>query len=137
MQAWGFHAGSAPSVCSGGGPGPKAIMGGCSAGLPQEAAGAKGKRSAKAAAAAASGTAAAKTFACAYCPWRGVDGWCLRRHLNTHIKPFSCPFCEYKAARSERLNTHVLKVHGKHLCNKCHFAGEDSIALERHVKENQ
>lgn len=82
-----------------------------------------------------SGSTTPKTFACAYCSWRGIDGWCLRRHLNTHIKPFSCPFCEYKAARSERLNTHVLKVHGKHLCNKCHFAGEDSVMLERHVKE--
>lgn len=133
-QAWGFHASGVPAVCSGGG-GPKAM--GCPTALPQETA-AKGKRggTAKVAGTAASGTAAAKTFACAYCPWRGVDGWCLRRHLNTHIKPFSCPFCEYKAARSERLNTHVLKVHGKHLCNKCHFAGEDSIALERHVKEN-
>ncbi|XP_054917605.2 uncharacterized protein [Dermacentor andersoni] len=132
-QAWGFHAGNVPAVCSS--TGPKAM--GCPAALPQETT-AKGKRggSGKAAATATSGTAAAKTFACAYCPWRGVDGWCLRRHLNTHIKPFSCPFCEYKAARSERLNTHVLKVHGKHLCNKCHFAGEDSIALERHVKEN-
>ncbi|XP_064466817.1 zinc finger protein 700-like [Ornithodoros turicata] len=82
-----------------------------------------------------SGSTASKTFSCAYCPWQGIDGWCLRRHLNTHIKPFTCPFCEYKAARSERLNTHVLKVHGKHLCNKCHFAGEDTVALERHTKE--
>ncbi|KAM7283859.1 protein charlatan isoform X2 [Ixodes scapularis] len=136
-QSWGFH-NSPSTLCggSGGGHGHVAKVPGC-LGAAQEGA-AKGKRGAAKAATSggSAASAAAKTFACAYCPWRGVDGWCLRRHLNTHIKPFSCPFCEYKAARSERLNTHVLKVHGKHLCNKCHFAGEDSIALERHIKEN-
>ncbi|CAN7991263.1 unnamed protein product [Ixodes hexagonus] len=136
-QSWGFH--NPPSTLCGGGSGGHGHMAkvpGCLGAGPEGAA--KGKRGAAKAATSgeSAASAAAKTFACAYCPWRGVDGWCLRRHLNTHIKPFSCPFCEYKAARSERLNTHVLKVHGKHLCNKCHFAGEDSIALERHIKEN-
>lgn len=137
-QNWGFHSGP-PTLCTGTGPKGDHGCGGPGGGG-HDGELSKGKRGGAGKAGMSGGsssaTAAAKTFACAYCPWRGVDGWCLRRHLNTHIKPFSCPFCEYKAARSERLNTHVLKVHGKHLCNKCHFAGEDSIALERHVKEN-
>ena len=37
-----------------------------------------------------------------------MDNWCLKRHLNTHLKPFACTLCEYKAARAERLATHVL-----------------------------
>lgn len=123
-QVWPFHSPATVSCLMGGNP--KGSNSCRPRGIHDEHKSKRGK---------ASGSTATKTFTCAYCPWQGIDGWCLRRHLNTHIKPFTCPFCEYKAARSERLNTHVLKVHGKHLCNKCHFAGDDTVALERHTKE--
>ncbi|XP_067120186.1 transcriptional repressor CTCF-like isoform X1 [Centruroides vittatus] len=77
-----------------------------------------------------------KTFVCTYCPWQGVDSWCLRRHLNTHIKPFSCSLCDYKAARTERLSMHVMKVHSKRLCNKCNFVADNDAIYEQHVIEN-
>lgn len=76
-----------------------------------------------------------KSFVCLYCPWRGVDSWCLRRHLNTHIKPFACSLCDYKAARAERLSTHVWRLHRKLTCLKCSYLTEDSGILEDHVKE--
>ncbi|XP_022246417.1 zinc finger protein 257-like isoform X3 [Limulus polyphemus] len=77
-----------------------------------------------------------KSFQCTYCSWRGVDSWCLRRHLNTHIKPFACSLCEYKAARSERLATHILKIHKKHACCKCTFLTDTEKLLWTHVREN-
>ncbi|XP_071444654.1 zinc finger protein 865 [Hetaerina americana] len=77
-----------------------------------------------------------KRYSCCYCAWSGADNWCLKRHLNTHIKPFLCPLCDYKAARSERLATHVLKVHNKRACAKCAFLGDDQLALSEHVQEH-
>uniref|UniRef100_T1J4X1 C2H2-type domain-containing protein n=1 Tax=Strigamia maritima TaxID=126957 RepID=T1J4X1_STRMM len=78
-----------------------------------------------------------KMFSCTYCSWRGVDNWCLKRHLNTHIKPYLCVLCDYKAARAERLSTHVLKIHNKRICNKCSFLAEDQVQLNRHAREAQ
>lgn len=78
-----------------------------------------------------------KRYSCCYCTWSGVDNWCLKRHLNTHLKPFVCALCDYKAARSERLATHVLKVHNKRACGRCSFLGEDSAQLAIHVQEHQ
>ncbi|XP_022669861.1 uncharacterized protein LOC111253906 isoform X2 [Varroa destructor] len=76
-----------------------------------------------------------KEYTCDQCPWRGVDGWGLRRHMNTHLKPFRCQLCDYKAARSERLGAHVLRVHGKHLCAKCeNLSFPDAAALDHHVR---
>ncbi|XP_059477250.1 protein charlatan-like isoform X2 [Neocloeon triangulifer] len=77
-----------------------------------------------------------KRFTCCYCSWSGVDNWCLKRHLNTHLKPFVCALCDYKAARSERLATHVLKVHNKRSCNKCHFLADDQLSLNEHMHEH-
>lgn len=71
-------------------------------------------------------------YTCCYCSWSGVDNWCLKRHLNTHLKPFACALCEYKAARAERLATHVLKVHNKRQCSRCSFLGEDIAQLQLH-----
>lgn len=78
-----------------------------------------------------------KRYSCCYCAWSGVDNWCLKRHLNTHLKPFVCGLCDYKAARSERLATHVLKVHNKRACGRCSFLGEDSAQLAIHMQEHQ
>jgi KRAB domain-containing zinc finger protein len=78
-----------------------------------------------------------KRYTCCYCSWSGVDNWCLKRHLNTHIKPFVCALCDYKAARSERLATHVLKVHNKRTCNKCSFLADDQMSLTEHIHEHQ
>lgn len=78
-----------------------------------------------------------KRYACCYCSWAGVDNWCLKRHLNTHLKPFVCALCDYKAARSERLATHVLKVHNKKACSKCSFLAEDQAQLVIHQQEQQ
>lgn len=78
-----------------------------------------------------------KRYSCCYCTWSGVDNWCLKRHLNTHLKPFVCALCDYKAARSERLATHVLKVHNKRACGRCSFLAEDSAQLAIHVQEHQ
>ncbi len=78
-----------------------------------------------------------KMYSCSYCPWQGVDNWCLKRHLNTHIKPFLCALCDYKAARSERLATHVLKVHNKRVCHKCSFLADDTDALSQHIQDAQ
>lgn len=78
-----------------------------------------------------------KLYACTYCAWRGVDNWCLKRHLNTHIKPYLCVLCDYKAARSERLATHVHKVHNKRICGKCNFLADDQDALSQHMREHQ
>ncbi|XP_057335202.1 zinc finger protein 570 [Microplitis mediator] len=75
---------------------------------------------------------AERRYTCCYCSWSGVDNWCLKRHLNTHLKPFACSLCEYKAARAERLATHVLKVHNKRQCSRCSFLGEDSAQLQLH-----
>ncbi|XP_003741201.1 zinc finger protein 628 [Galendromus occidentalis] len=75
-----------------------------------------------------------KEYACELCSWKGVDGWGLRRHFNTHLKPFRCQFCDYRAARSERLGAHVLRVHGKHLCAKCDLSFIDATALDNHVR---
>ncbi|KAL0127848.1 hypothetical protein PUN28_003236 [Cardiocondyla obscurior] len=73
-----------------------------------------------------------RRYTCLYCPWSGVDNWCLKRHLNTHTKPFACTLCEYKAARAERLATHVLKVHNRRQCSRCSFLGEDANQLQMH-----
>lgn len=73
-----------------------------------------------------------RRYSCLYCPWSGVDNWCLKRHLNTHTKPFACSLCEYKAARAERLSTHVLKVHNRRQCSRCSFLGEDAAQLQIH-----
>lgn len=78
-----------------------------------------------------------KRFTCCYCSWSGVDNWCLKRHMNTHLKPFVCTLCDYKAARSERLATHVLKVHNKRACSKCAFLADDSAQLVAHQHEHQ
>lgn len=78
-----------------------------------------------------------KRFSCCYCSWSGVDNWCLKRHMNTHLKPFVCGLCDYKAARSERLATHVLKVHNKRACGKCSFLAEDCGQLTAHQLEHQ
>ncbi|KAB0801435.1 hypothetical protein PPYR_05789 [Photinus pyralis] len=76
-----------------------------------------------------------KRFTCCYCSWSGVDNWCLKRHMNTHLKPFVCGLCDYKAARSERLATHVLKVHNKRACGKCTFLADDAVQLATHQEE--
>lgn len=78
-----------------------------------------------------------KRFTCCYCTWSGVDNWCLKRHMNTHLKPFVCALCDYKAARSERLATHVLKVHNKRACGKCTFLADDAVQLVSHQQEHQ
>lgn len=78
-----------------------------------------------------------KRFSCCYCSWSGVDNWCLKRHMNTHLKPFVCGLCDYKAARSERLATHVLKVHNKRACGKCNFLADDPAQLSVHQQEHQ
>lgn len=78
-----------------------------------------------------------KRFTCSYCSWSGVDNWCLKRHMNTHLKPFVCGLCDYKAARSERLATHVLKVHNKRACGKCTFLADDPTQLILHQQEQQ
>ncbi|XP_015836098.1 zinc finger protein Xfin isoform X2 [Tribolium castaneum] len=77
-----------------------------------------------------------KRFTCCYCSWSGVDNWCLKRHMNTHLKPFVCGLCDYKAARSERLATHVLKVHNKRACGKCSFLADDPAQLTVHQQEH-
>ncbi|BES90854.1 ZnF_C2H2 [Nesidiocoris tenuis] len=76
-----------------------------------------------------------KRYTCCYCSWSGVDNWCLKRHLNTHLKPYSCSLCEYKAARTERLATHVYKVHNKRFCTKCSFMADDQAALNTHQQQ--
>ncbi|KAJ8918760.1 hypothetical protein NQ315_015080 [Exocentrus adspersus] len=76
-----------------------------------------------------------KRFSCCYCSWSGVDNWCLKRHMNTHLKPFVCGLCDYKAARSERLATHVLKVHNKRACGKCNYLTDDLAQLSVHQQE--
>lgn len=77
-----------------------------------------------------------KRFSCCYCSWSGTDNWCLKRHLNTHIKPFNCALCEYKAARPERLATHVAKVHNKRICSKCSFLSDDQETLDQHMQQH-
>ncbi|XP_075977312.1 uncharacterized protein LOC142977336 isoform X2 [Anticarsia gemmatalis] len=76
-----------------------------------------------------------RRYACCYCTWSGVDNWCLKRHLNTHLKPFACALCEYKAARAERLATHVHKVHNKKACAKCPFLADDQLQLAHHLRD--
>lgn len=76
-----------------------------------------------------------KRYTCCYCTWSGMGNWCLKRHLNTHLKPFVCSLCKYKAARSERLATHVFKVHNKKLCEKCSFLTDDEAQLSAHVQQ--
>lgn len=78
-----------------------------------------------------------KRYTCCYCSWTGVDNWCLKRHLNTHLKPFVCGLCDYKAARSERLATHVLKVHNKRACGRCLYLADDQAQLALHQQEHQ
>lgn len=78
-----------------------------------------------------------KRFSCCYCSWSGVDNWCLKRHMNTHLKPFVCGLCDYKAARSERLATHVLKVHNKRACSKCSYLADDLTQLSVHQQDQQ
>lgn len=78
-----------------------------------------------------------RRYACCYCTWSGVDNWCLKRHLNTHLKPFACALCEYKAARAERLATHVHKVHNKKACAKCPFLADDQQQLALHLRDAQ
>ncbi|XP_015514211.2 protein charlatan isoform X1 [Neodiprion lecontei] len=73
-----------------------------------------------------------RRYTCCYCSWSGVDNWCLKRHLNTHLKPFACALCEYKAARAERLSTHVLKVHNRRQCSRCSYLAEDAAQLQLH-----
>ncbi|VVC26976.1 Zinc finger C2H2-type,Zinc finger, RING/FYVE/PHD-type [Cinara cedri] len=77
-----------------------------------------------------------KRYSCTYCSWSGMDNWCLKRHLNTHMKPYECIFCEYKAARAERLATHVLKVHSKKMCSRCSYIAQDYDDLYAHQSEN-
>ncbi|KAK2723752.1 uncharacterized protein LOC136033847 isoform X2 [Artemia franciscana] len=77
-----------------------------------------------------------KLYSCTYCTWKGVDNWCLKRHLNTHIRPFLCVLCDYKAARSERLSTHMQKVHNKRICTRCSFITNDQESLSQHMKES-
>ncbi|XP_026746131.1 protein charlatan, partial [Trichoplusia ni] len=88
-----------------------------------------------AAAAAAIRRKGERRYACCYCAWSGVDNWCLKRHLNTHLKPFACALCEYKAARAERLATHVHKVHNKKACAKCPFLADDQHQLAHHLRD--
>ncbi|XP_049700154.2 protein charlatan isoform X1 [Helicoverpa armigera] len=88
-----------------------------------------------AAAAAAIRRKGERRYACCYCAWSGVDNWCLKRHLNTHLKPFACALCEYKAARAERLATHVHKVHNKKACAKCPFLADDPLQLAQHLRD--
>ncbi|MCL4152454.1 UNVERIFIED_CONTAM: hypothetical protein GTU68_052385, partial [Idotea baltica] len=76
-----------------------------------------------------------RAFTCHYCHWSGTDNWCLKRHMNTHIKPFACIMCDYKAARAERLSTHVWKVHNKRICNKCNFLADTQERLLEHTRE--
>ncbi|XP_048483415.1 protein charlatan isoform X2 [Plutella xylostella] len=76
-----------------------------------------------------------RRYACCYCAWSGADNWCLKRHLNTHLKPFACALCEYKAARAERLATHVHKVHNKQACARCPFLADDAPALHKHLQD--
>lgn len=76
-----------------------------------------------------------KRYSCCYCSWSGVDNWCLKRHLNTHLKPFNCTLCEYKAARSERLSLHLTKVHNKHPCSRCSFLADDQTSLTTHQQQ--
>lgn len=78
-----------------------------------------------------------RAFSCHYCHWSGTDNWCLKRHMNTHIKPFACILCDYKAARAERLSTHVWKVHNKRICNKCNFLADTQDRLLEHTREEQ
>ena len=78
-----------------------------------------------------------KSYTCHYCNWSGSDNWCLKRHMNTHIKPFACIMCDYKAARAERLSTHVWKVHNKRICNKCNFLADTQERLLEHTREEQ
>lgn len=78
-----------------------------------------------------------RAYTCPYCHWSGSDNWCLKRHMNTHIKPFACVMCDYKAARAERLSTHVWKVHNKRICNKCNFLAETQERLLEHTREEQ
>lgn len=77
-----------------------------------------------------------KNVQCTYCQWTGADNWCLKRHLNTHLKPYVCNMCEYKAARSERLTTHIFRVHNKRACTKCNFLADDLLQLSAHQLEN-
>lgn len=76
-------------------------------------------------------------FHCCYCSWKGADNWGLKRHLNTHTKPYVCILCDYKAARSERLVTHVYKVHNKKACSKCSFLADDHAQFLVHQSEAQ
>ncbi|KAK7080515.1 hypothetical protein SK128_023141, partial [Halocaridina rubra] len=76
-----------------------------------------------------------RAYTCPYCQWSGSDNWCLKRHMNTHIKPFACVMCDYKAARAERLSTHVWKVHNKRICNKCNFLSDTQERLLEHTRE--
>ncbi|CAG0920409.1 unnamed protein product [Notodromas monacha] len=76
-----------------------------------------------------------KRFTCSFCPWTGVDSWCLKRHLNTHVKPYTCPMCDYKAARMERLQLHVGRVHCKKICSKCSQLFDMQDDLMKHVEE--
>ncbi|KPI91031.1 Protein charlatan [Papilio xuthus] len=76
-----------------------------------------------------------RRYACCYCAWSGVDNWCLKRHLNTHLKPFACALCEYKAARAERLATHVHKVHNKKACAKCPYLADEPQQLALHLRD--
>lgn len=78
-----------------------------------------------------------RAYTCHYCHWSGTDNWCLKRHMNTHIKPFACIMCDYKAARAERLSTHVWKVHNKRICNKCNFLADTQELLLEHTREEQ
>ncbi|XP_050422084.1 zinc finger protein 184-like [Adelges cooleyi] len=77
-----------------------------------------------------------KRYNCTFCSWTGVDNWCLKRHLNTHVKPYECMFCEYKAARAERLATHVYKVHSKRMCCRCSYVAHDQDDLYSHQTEH-
>ncbi|KAK9497729.1 hypothetical protein O3M35_004397 [Rhynocoris fuscipes] len=74
-----------------------------------------------------------RRYSCCYCSWSGLDNWCLKRHLNTHLKPYVCSLCDYKAARAERLATHVFKVHNKRTCPKCSFLADDQAQLNAHT----
>ncbi|KAI8040043.1 hypothetical protein M5D96_007468 [Drosophila gunungcola] len=64
-----------------------------------------------------------------------ADKWGLKRHLNTHTKPFVCLLCDYKAARSERLATHVLKVHNKRACSKCSYLADTQEEYQVHMSD--
>ncbi|UYV80296.1 hypothetical protein LAZ67_18002337 [Cordylochernes scorpioides] len=75
-----------------------------------------------------------KMLVCPYCPWKGMDSWCLRRHMNSHVRPFNCLLCDYRAGRAERLSAHMWKAHQRHSCNRCGYLATSEPDLKDHMK---